>query len=141
MPDILHRVGIATEPMRVFEALSSIEGIRGWWSSDTHGVAAEGGVFQFRRNRLEVVHADPGLVKWRYSGPAEDWVGTEIIFRLQWRDHQTFVLFSHEGWREPNEFMHHCSTKWATFLLSLKDLAEHGEGRPEPRDTQIAVGA
>jgi hypothetical protein len=37
--------------------------------------------------------------------------------------------------------MHHCSTKWATFLLSLKDLVENGKGRPEPRDTKIAVNA
>jgi len=37
--------------------------------------------------------------------------------------------------------MHHCSTKWATFLLSLKDYVERGEGRPEPRDTKIAVNA
>jgi uncharacterized protein YndB with AHSA1/START domain len=141
MPNILHRVGIAAEPARVFEALSTVEGIKNWWSSETQGDASEGGAFQFRKNRLEVVRADPSLVVWRYSGPAEDWVGTEIRFRLEWRDGQTFVLFSHEGWREPNEFMHHCSTKWATFLLSLKDLVESGKGRPEPRDTKIALNA
>jgi uncharacterized protein YndB with AHSA1/START domain len=139
MPDILHRVGIAAEPMRIFEALTTAEGIRGWWSSDTHGDASEGGAFQFRRNRLEVVHADPSLVTWRYSGPAEEWLPTEISFRLEWRDGQTIVLFKQAGWREPVEFMHHCSTKWATFLLSLKDYVERGEGRPEPRDTKIAV--
>lgn len=141
MPDILHRVGIAAEPDRVFEALTTVEGIRNWWSAETHGDASEGGAFQFRHNRLEVIHADPALVTWHYSGPAEDWVGTEISFRLEWRDGQTFVLFYHKGWREPNEFMHHCSTKWATFLLSLKDMVESGEGRPEPRDTKIAAGA
>jgi len=141
MPDILHRVGIAAEPMRVFEALTTVEGIQNWWSTDTHGDASEGGAFQFRRNRLDVVHADPSLVTWRYSGPAEEWVGTEITFRLEWRDGQTIVLFKHAGWREPVEFMHHCSTKWATFLLSLKDYVERGEGRPEPRDTKIAVDA
>jgi len=141
MPDILHRVGIVAEPMRVFTALTTVEGIRGWWSEDTHGDAAAGGAFQFRRNRLEVVHADPSLVTWHYSGPAEEWVGTEIRFRLEWRDGQTIVLFTHAGWREPGEFMHHCSTKWATFLLSLRDHVEHGEGRPEPRDTKIAANA
>lgn len=139
MPDILHRVGIAAEPMRVFEALTTVEGIRNWWSSDTHGDAAESGAFQFRSNRLDVVHADPTLVSWRYSGPAKEWVPTEITFRLEWRDNQTIVLFKQAGWREPVEFMHHCSTKWATFLLSLKDYVEKGEGRPEPRDTKIAV--
>jgi uncharacterized protein YndB with AHSA1/START domain len=141
MPDILHRVGIAAEPMRVFEALTTVDGIRNWWSSDAHGDASEGGAFQFRGNRLEVVHADPSLVSWRYSGPAEEWIPTEISFGLEWRDGQTIVLFKQSGWREPVEFMHHCSTKWATFLLSLKDYVEHGEGRPEPRDTKIAVGA
>lgn len=141
MPDILHRVGIAAEPARVFEALTTVEGIRNWWSAETHGDAAGGGTFQFRRNRLEVIHADPSLVVWGYSGPAEDWVGTQMRFRLVWRDGQTFVLFSHEGWREPNEFMSHCSTKWATFLLSLKAWVETGEGSPEPRDTKITVSA
>jgi uncharacterized protein YndB with AHSA1/START domain len=141
MPDILHRVGVAAEQMRVFEALTTVEGIRNWWAEDTHGDAAEGGAFQFRQNRLQVMHADPSLVTWRYSGPAEEWVGTEITFRLEWRDGQTIVLFKHADWREPVEFMHHCSTKWATFLLSLRDYVEQGEGRPEPRDTKIAVNA
>ena len=141
MPDILHRVGIAADPTRVFEALTTVEGIRHWWSEDTKGDASNGGAFQFRSNRLEVVHADPSLVTWRYSGPAKEWESTEITFRLEWRDGQTIVLFKQAGWREPVEFMHHCSTKWATFLLSLKDYVEQGEGHPEPRDIKIAVNA
>ncbi|MFG1882591.1 hypothetical protein [Micromonospora sp. NPDC049102] len=59
-----------------------------------------------------------------------------------WRFHQrgdyTVVLFSHAGWREPVEFMHHCGTKWATFLLSLKELVETGRGRPAPDDVRIS---
>ncbi|HEX4711125.1 SRPBCC domain-containing protein [Phenylobacterium sp.] len=141
MPDILHLVGIAAEPMRVFEALTTVEGIRNWWHENASGDAAEGGAFEFRGNRLEVVHADPSLVTWRYSGPAKEWECTEITFRLEWRDGQTIVLFKQAGWREPVEFMHHCSTKWATFLLSLKDYVEQGGGRPTPRDTKIAVNA
>jgi hypothetical protein len=33
--------------------------------------------------------------------------------------------------------MHHCSTKWAIFLMSLKSLVETGQGSPSPDDTQI----
>lgn len=140
MPDILHRVGIAAEPMRVFEALTSVEGIRHWWNETVDGDAGEGGAFEFRGNRLDVVHADPSLVTWRYSGPAKEWEPTEISFRPEWREGQTIVLFKHAGWREPVEFMHHCSTKWATFLLSLKAYVETGEGRPEPsRDVKITI--
>ena len=48
------------------------------------------------------------------------------------------MLFRHEGWREPVEFMHHCSTKWATFLMSLKQLVETGTGAPDPRDVRVS---
>jgi hypothetical protein len=48
------------------------------------------------------------------------------------------VLFSHLGWNEPVECMHHCSTKWATYLMSLKSLVKTGEGAPSPRDVRIA---
>ena len=33
--------------------------------------------------------------------------------------------------------MHHCSTKWATFLMSLKSLVETGKGAPYPNDVLI----
>lgn len=34
--------------------------------------------------------------------------------------------------------MSHCSTKWATFLMSLKALDETGSGAPDPRDVKIS---
>jgi hypothetical protein len=38
---------------------------------------------------------------------------------------------------QPVEFMHHCSTKWGTYLMSLKSLLEPGAGSPSPRDVHI----
>jgi hypothetical protein len=64
-------------------------------------------------------------------------VGTHVDVRLRASGDVTVVLFTHEGWAEPVEFLHHCSTKWATFLLSLRDLVEEGAGRPWPRDLKI----
>ena len=49
----------------------------------------------------------------------------------------TIALFRHEGWRQPVEFMHACSTKWALFLMSLKSLVETGKGEPWPVDVKI----
>jgi hypothetical protein len=34
--------------------------------------------------------------------------------------------------------MSHCSTKWATFLMSLKAFVETGTGAPHPHDVQIS---
>jgi hypothetical protein len=47
------------------------------------------------------------------------------------------VLFRPADWREPSEFMAHCSARWAYFLLSLKSLAEAGKGTPFPEDLKF----
>ena len=49
----------------------------------------------------------------------------------------TVVNFAHRGWKEEVEFTAHCSTKWAIFLMSLKDLVETGKVRPAPDDVII----
>jgi len=141
MPDILHRVGIDAKPDTVFAALTTLEGVRNWWVSTATGDAAFDGTIDFGFCCMKVVVAEPGrLVRWLCTSGPDEWVGTEVTFDLQWKLDQTFVLFKHANWREPVEFMHHCSTKWATFLLSLMELVERGSGRPAPFDFKIHVG-
>jgi uncharacterized protein YndB with AHSA1/START domain len=49
MPDILHKVGIKSSPLDdVYKALTTVEGLSGWWTSDTRGESKVGGVLQFR---------------------------------------------------------------------------------------------
>ena len=141
MPDILHRVGIKITPDKVFEALTTIEGLSHWWITDTTGDVKPGGIINFGFSQMKVVELKPNeRVKWKCVGGPEEWVGTDVIFQLKAKDDQTFVLFTHANWKKPVEFMHHCSTKWATFLLSLRDWLELAEGRPAPYDVKIHVG-
>jgi len=142
MVDILHRVGIDAPLHKVYETLTTLDGNRAWWDSNATGDATKGGVLTFFKHfDMKVVEATlDELVKWKVVRGSEDWLNTEITFRLARKKDQTFVLFTHTGWREPTEFMHHCSTKWATFLLSLKALLEQGKGRPAPGEVQIEVG-
>lgn len=109
MVDILHRVGITSSVNAAYKALSTREGLAAWWTGNTQ-VA---------------------------QGPAE-WVGTRIRFDLQQSGEHTVVLFRHQGWKEPVEFMPHCSTKWAIYLMSLKSLVETGTGTPNPNDPHIS---
>lgn len=141
MPDILHRVGINNRPEKVFEALSTVAGLSHWWTTETAGEPKPAGIIHFGFCDMKVVELKPHeLVKWKcVSGPRE-WVDTEVSFQLKFKEDQTFVLFKHANWREPVEFMHHCSTKWATFLLSLRNWVERAEGRPAPYDLKIHVG-
>jgi hypothetical protein len=87
MADILHRVGIKASLADVYHALTTPDGLAGWWTSNTQGDGHVGGVLQFR--------------------------------------------FGVGG------FMHHCSTKWALFLMSLKAFGETGKGFPDPHDVKI----
>jgi uncharacterized protein YndB with AHSA1/START domain len=146
--DIIHRVGIKAPAANVYSALTSIEGLADWWTEATTGSPKLGGTIAFLFHtpsgeeiggfEMDVLELVPEQkLRWRVkNGPAE-WVGTDIEFQLSRQDEYTIVLFAHRRWREEVEFMAHCSTKWATFLLSLRDLVETGRGRPSPNDLKI----
>lgn len=143
MPDILHRVGIKSSPNVVYKALTSTEGLSGWWTTDTQGEGEVGGVIQFRFEPkggfdMKVIELDPARrVLWRVVDGPEDWLGTTVGFDLKRDDDFTIILFKHQGWKEPVESMHHCTTKWAVFLMSLKSFVETGKGAPFPNDVKI----
>jgi uncharacterized protein YndB with AHSA1/START domain len=143
MVDILHRVAIKAAPERVYDALTTTEGLAGWWARDTTGDGQPGGTLAFRFGPggfdMAVKEAVPDeRVLWEVvDGPAE-WIGTHVRWELRHEDDGwTGVMFHHEGWREPVDFMHHCSTKWATFLMSMKSLLETGTGAPDPDDVKV----
>lgn len=147
MVDILHRVGIKASLDEVYRALATREGLAGWWTTNTQGAGKVGEVLKFRFSSdgkeiggfdMNVLELKPGKrVLWQVvEGPAE-WIGTKISFELKQEGDYSIVLFKHQGWKEPVEFMHHCSTKWATFLMSLKSLVETGKGQPSPDDVRI----
>lgn len=144
MVDILHRVGVEdTTPQKVYDALTTVDGLAGWWTEDTTGAPDVGGVLAFRFPQggfdMEVLERRPAeRVEWRVVDGPEEWVGTTVEWDLRQEGDYTIVLFRHRGWREPVEFMHHCSTKWATFLMSLKALLETGSGAPAPGDVPVS---
>lgn len=144
MAEIRHRVGVRAPAVDVYRALTTAEGVAGWWATGASGDGGAGGRLAApfppvaEPYLLDVLAAEPGAhVRWRVAQGPEEWLGTEIDFALRAAGEFTVVLFRHEGWAEPVEFLHHCSTKWATFLLSLRDLVEEGAGRPWPRDLKI----
>lgn len=145
---IIHRVGIKAPCAKVFEAISTVAGVASWWTREVTGESKVGSSFHVRFLNsdglqvglmdIRVVSLQPDCcVQWQFeSGPSE-WVGTEVQFTLKQEGEHTIVLFSHSRWRDAAEFTAHCSMKWATFLLSLKQLLENGRGLPSPNDLKI----
>ena len=146
MVDILHRVGIKSSADEVYKALTTREGLAAWWTNNTQGEGKVGGVLQFRFKLndgdggfdMKVLELQPAKrVLWEVVDGPEEWIGTKISWDLKQDGGWTGVLFKHQGWKEPVEFMHHCSTKWAVFMLSMKSFLETGKGAPNPNDLKI----
>ena len=146
--DILHRVGIKSSLDEVYKALATRESLAAWWTKDTQGESKVGGALQFRFSDpdgvelggfdMKVLELDRAKrVLWQVIEGPQEWIGTKISFDLRQEGKYVMVLFKHAGWKEPVEFMHHCSTKWAVYLMSLKSLVETGKGAPNPDDVKI----
>lgn len=144
MPDILHKVGIKASPAATYKALSALDGLAGWWTTDTTGESKPGGVLHFRFGDrgfidMKVLDLAPGKrVLWEVTDGPGVWIGTRVSFDLIKDGDFTTVLFKHQGWKEAGEFMHHCTTKWGTFLMSLKSFVESGNGAPYPNDVHVS---
>jgi len=97
MSDILHRIGVVAPLDDVYQAVATPEGIARWWTTDTVGKSEVGGQFAFRFGDvggfdMEVLELDPsGRVRWRVTDGPEEWIGTEIDWRLDQRDDYTIV--------------------------------------------------
>ena len=87
---------------------------------------------------MKVRALEPGKhVLWEVIDGPPEWFGTKVSFDIRQEDDWTIIFFKHAGWKEPIEFMHHCSTKWGVFLLSLKSMLETGKGAPWPNEIKL----
>lgn len=142
MPDILHRLRIQSSPGEVYRALTTAEGIRGWWTRDAAMDPHAGGsaVFRFpnygagKETRVQIVRLEPGCrVTWKtLESLHPQWLGTVIDFVLEEEDGGTTLAFAHRGFAAADPMFALFNTGWAYYLVSLKSLVEYGAGLPHP---------
>ncbi len=132
MADMLHEVHIAASPDKVFQAITTEEGLKSWWTADTEAEPREGSIATFgfyERSTVFKMHVDrldPGKrVVWTcQDGPAE-WKGTHVRFELAPHpDGGTVVRFTHGDWRTTNGMFALCNTTWGALLVRLQAYAE-----------------
>ena len=136
MPDIYHTLSIAGSKERIFEAVSTAEGLNSWWTRTAQGAPRPGAIYHFgfgpeHQWRAEVVRCEPGAaLEWEMIQSAPDWVGTRVGFHLQKAENGTQVDFSHTGWREASNHYRVCSFWWGMYLRLLRRYVEQGEITP-----------
>ncbi len=138
MKSIYHRLLIEAPAEKVYEALTTQEGLSGWWTPDTKAKPEVNSISRFAFGpdyfkEMKITELTPfSSVKWLCLKGYEDWVGTTLSFELQPHDKGTSLLLQHEGWKAYTPEVASCSYDWALFLRSLKFLCETGQGFPYP---------
>ena len=110
MFDIVHRIAIKGSPQAVFSALTTRDGLAGWWTRDTTAEPRVGATNQFRFGDggpdMEVTELDPERrVRWACRKGPKEWIGTDLSFTLSRDGDWTIINFAHRGWNEQVEFM------------------------------------
>jgi uncharacterized protein YndB with AHSA1/START domain len=140
MPDIMHLIRIHAPPERVYQALTTVEGVRRWWTLDADLDSRVGGAGEFRfyegkgvtKVRIEELRP-PGRVRWKTisANAPGGWEGTTITFDLRAEGSDTVLSFAHCGFAQANEGYALVNTGWAYYLVSLQQYLETGQGAPQ----------
>lgn len=148
MREIWHEILINASPESLYRALTDVDQLAHWWTTDTRGEPALGGHLEFWFNGflgsvMKITELKSGeLVRWQaIDRGLPDWTGTEIEFRIFVEKGQTTLHFHHSNWRPDSTLFPHCSLGWAIYLMSLKEFVETGKGRPFPYDLPINLWA
>jgi len=142
MPDIMHLLKINASPEQVYEALTTSEGIRNWWTRDADLDSMVGGTGEFRfgsygGNQVTKVKVTelvaPTRVAWKTTSSFRpEWVGTTITFDLRADGAGTIVSLAHRGFPQADDVYAMCTTGWGYYLVSLQQYLQAGAGAPSP---------
>lgn len=141
MATIYHQVGIKAPVEKIFNAIATPQGVSGWWTLTSGKPTIDGELtFSFGEHDIfakVTAYENNKHIEWTVQGEEGEWLNTRICFDLDEKQDQIMVNFQHADWKEATEFLAHCSTKWAMFLLSLKKYVETGTGMSFPDDIHI----
>jgi uncharacterized protein YndB with AHSA1/START domain len=165
MPNIHQELLIAAPAERVYHAITSNEGLSGWWTPGVNAKAEVGSIARFPfgpdySKEMKITELEPSrLVKWTCLKGAAEWVGTHLSFELiegtkqslsssrpelqgqleQQKnfDKGTLLIFHHDDWKEYTAMFAECSYTWGQFLKSIKLFCETGKGQPWPDQHSI----
>ena len=140
MTELHHSIPINASPAKVYQAISSQEGFRGWWTADAKAESKVGGVAEFGFDnrsmvfRMKVEALDPGKrVRLSCDGDHPEWKGTVLEWVVSGQGNTAVLSFVHRGWREMTPFCASCNSTWGELMFRLKSYAE--SGKPDPRWT------
>jgi uncharacterized protein YndB with AHSA1/START domain len=138
VPDILMQFDVAAEPPTVFDALTTEQGLAGWWSTRAEVPSGIGQIVKVSFPDapmtwdLQIVDsAGPDRLAWHCVGGPPQWIDTDIAFGLGHKpEGGTLVMFDHRGFAEADAMYRIVSYHWAHILGRLASYAATGKPTP-----------
>jgi uncharacterized protein YndB with AHSA1/START domain len=139
--DILHAVDVEADADTIYEAVSTGEGLRAFWTGDAEAEARVGSTAVFRfpaapvdlKMRVEALERRT-RVAWRCEGEFPYWKDTTVEWLLSASPggHGTQLFFRHGGWPRDYPEIEYARVNWVwgQVVGRLKAYAE--SGKPEP---------
>jgi len=164
MANIHHQLVIGATAEKVYNAITTQEGLAGWWTPEATAKPAIDSVARFPfgpdyAKEMKIVELKPSaLVKWNCIKGVDEWVGTNLSFQLHPGDKNTLsrsfpevggqiaqskfetgtlLLFHHDDWKAYTTMYGECNYTWGQFMRSLKLYCETGKGRPWPNQHSV----
>lgn len=126
--DMLHEVKMKGSPKKVFDSITTKEGLKGWWTSD---IDSNNGILNFyfyKRSGMFRMAIDRviknKLVEWTCLGADKEWKGTKIVFEIEHEKNYSILRFTHSGWNSISGYFRRCNTTWGHLMIVLKDYVE-----------------
>lgn len=138
MADIFHILNIRVTPDKVFEGISTPQGLEHWWTKSSEGKCEAGETYtldfgpQYSWKAVVTKYLPGKEFELEMTKSDSDWDGTRVGFILtpDEKAGYTRVSFYHTGWPASNEHYRISSYCWAMYLRILKQYLEHGENIP-----------
>lgn len=138
MVELHHQVPIRANSAKVYAAVATTEGNRGWWTADSRVDARVGGRAEFGFDHrsavfhmtIEKLTANKEVVM-SCHGDHPEWNGTTLTWRIEEEGDETVLQFIHSGWKSMTPFCASCNSMWGQLLFRLKGFAEAKNPRPQ----------
>lgn len=141
--DIKHKFEIKANTQKVYDALTTSEGIKGWWCKDCD-IAREVGsvsVMRFDKDgttvemqfKITSLQPDHGVSWTCIANPNPAWINTTLNFELSQDGDSSILEFTHGAWDKKwdGEPMYNMVVEtWSLFMASIKSYCEEGSGQP-----------
>ena len=120
---------------KVYTAISTIEGLKNWWTITTTGESKVDGIIHFRFGDyggpdMKVKELVPNeSVTWECVSGTNEWLGHTFTFKLDENDGKTRVRFEQAGWKEADDYYASCSFSWGRYMESLRQYCQAGIGQ------------